>query len=166
VTRSALIAATALGLALAGCAGKSTPGSEVSGAASSPAPSSADSDAPSGAASAALAACSQQQTAPHPELLSRLPAGFPTVAGWQPTTVTDQGLTREVSGVLRGEVGDLLSVRDSAADTLVGAGYQRTGSDAEPGYEAEADLKGPHDVAIKVRPLCRDYLVLSYTVRQ
>lgn len=163
MTRSALIAATALGLALAGCAGNSTPD-----AASSPAPSSADTDsgAPSGAASAAGAACSQQQTAPHPELLNRLPAGFPTVAGWQPTTVTDQGLTREVSGVLRGEVGDLLTVRDSAADTLADAGYQRTGSDAEPGYEAEADLKGPYEVAIKVRPLCRDYLVLSYTVRQ
>lgn len=173
---SVVIPTAVLGLALAGCGGGkdgdqgSPAASGLASTSGSPAPgssglaSSASGEA-SGTAAAAQAACGQQP-APHPELASQLPANFPTVTGWQPTKVTTQGQTREVSGVLRGEVGDLVTVRDTAADELVSSGYHQTGSDEEVGYEAEAEFEGPQEVSIKVKPLCRDYLVLSYTVRQ
>jgi hypothetical protein len=163
-----------LGLALAGCGTNADQAPEaasgLSGIAASPTPSpSGLSGSPPGAApgtaGAAEAACGQQ-TAPRPDLARQLPTGLPTVTGWQPVTVATQGRTREVSGVLRGEVADLVTVRDNAADELVNSGYEQTGSDEEVGYEAEAEFEGPHEVRIKVKPLCRDYLVLTYTVRQ
>lgn len=176
--RNAVLAVAASALTLTGCGGYVDPdGSASSDVAaglggSSPSTSSTGSPStePTGSGGSAEdsnssgAACSQQQTAPHPELQGQLPAGFPTVAGWQPTQVTDQGRTRVVSGVLRGEAGDLVTVRDNAADELVGSGYRQTGTDEEVGFEAEAEFEGPQEVGIKVRPLCRDYLVLSYTV--
>ena len=160
---------------LAGCGGDADPASDAASGISSAAPSTeqrssglgsaSPSGGTSGTAGAAQAACGQQP-APRPELARQLPAGLPTVVGWQPTKVTDQGRTREVSGVLRGQVGDLVTVRDNAADELASAGYDQTGSDEELGYEAEAEFEGPQEVSIKVKPLCRDYLVLTYTVRQ
>jgi hypothetical protein len=168
------IPTTVLALALAGCSNDADPASEtasgISSTVASPSQSSSGlSNSPSGEASgtagAAQAACGQQ-TAPRPDLIRQLPADFPTVTGWQPTKVTNQGQTREVSGVLRGEVGDLVTVRDNAADELVSSGYDQTGTDEEVGYEAEAEFEGTQEVSIKVKPLCRDYLVLTYTVRQ
>ena len=166
------VAMAVLGLALAGCGGNSGSAPNAASGISSTSPaqtssglSSSPSGAASGTAGAAQAACGQQ-TAPRPDLVRQLPAGLPTIVGWQPTAVTNQGQTREVSGVLRGQVGDLVTVRDNAADELVSSGYQQTGSDEEAGYEAEAEFEGPQEVSIKVKPLCRDYLVLSYTVRQ
>jgi hypothetical protein len=158
-----LLGITLLGGALAGCGS----GADRQPVASAPAPpgttGGTDADAPSGSATAA--SC-DRQPAPHPELARQLPAGFPTVTGWQPTEVVDQGRTRVVRGVLPGEPADLAAVRDRAADRLAGAGYRRTGSDSEAGFEAEAELEGPHEVNVNVRPLCRGYLVLSYLVRQ
>ncbi|MEO7261113.1 MAG: hypothetical protein ABI047_07665 [Jatrophihabitantaceae bacterium] len=169
-------AAAVLTLALAGCGGDADP---VSGAASglSAATSSAASASPflsgsagsseseSESAGAAQEAC-RQQPSPRPELLRQLPADFPTVTGWQPTELAIQGQSRAFSGVLRGEVADLVTVRDNAADELVNAGYIQAGSDEEVGFEAEAEFNGPQEVSIKVKLLCRDYLVLTYTVRQ
>lgn len=159
--RSAMVAVSAL--ALAGC------GSSTDSPAGLPAPASGTASGTTESAAtesgSAEAVCTPQQTAPHPELVRQLPADFPTVTGWQPVQVTDQGRTREVSGVLRGEVGDLVTVRDNAADELTSAGYHQGGTDEEVGFEAEAEFEGPQQVGIKVRPLCRDYLVLSYTVR-
>ena len=169
---SMLMATTILGLALAGCGGNgdSTSGaaSGISSSAASPSATASlsPSQSESGSAGAAQAACNQQQTAPHPELIRQLPADFPTLVGWQPTEVTNQGQTRVVSGVLRGGVTDLVTVRDNAADELVTEGYTQAGSDEEAGFEAEAEFTGPQEVTIKVKPLCRDYLVLTYTVRQ
>jgi hypothetical protein len=167
------VATMFLGLALAGCGGNAGPTPEAASgisSASSPPPTSLT-PGPSGsgsstAAAPAGAACTQQQTAPRPDLRRQLPAGFPTVTGWQPTRVADQGTTRAVSGVLRGDVGDLVTLRDTAADELVTEGYTQTGSDQEVGYEAEAEFDGPQEVSIKVTPLCRDYLLLTYTVRK
>lgn len=168
------MATTFLGLALAGCGGDGDPASEaasgISSIASSPSASASLSAGPaeseSESSGTAEAACNQQQTASRPELIRQLPADFPTITGWQPTQVTNQGQTRAVSGVLRGEVGDLVTVRDNAADELVTEGYTQAGSDQEVGYEAEAEFTGPQEVSIKVKPLCRDYLALTYTVRQ
>lgn len=168
----AVIPAAVLGLALAGCGTDTSPSSGaasgLSSAAASPTQSrlsNSPSGAASGTAGAAEADCGQQ-TVPRPDLLRKLPADFPAITGWQPTKVAEQGRTREVSGVLRGEVGDLVTVRDNAAAELASSGYDQTGSDEEAGFEAEAEFEGPQEVSIKVKPLCRDYLVLSYTVRQ
>jgi hypothetical protein len=79
--------------------------------------------------------------------------------------VVDQGQTRAVRGVLRGEPADLVRVRDTAASQITGSGYTKTGSDEEPGFEAEAEFEGPSEVNLNVKPLCRGYLVLTYTVR-
>ena len=172
MTWSVGIPATILALALTGCSNDGDPGSRASGissvASATQRPSglgNSSSGAASGTAAAAEAACGQQP-APRPELIGQLPGGFPTITGWQPTKVTNQGQSREVSGVLRGKVSELVTVRDNAADELVSSGYDQTGSDEEAGYEAEAEFEGPQEVSIKVKPLCRDYLVLTYTVRQ
>lgn len=179
---SVVLVMTVLGLALAGCGGDegdtaTDAASGLRSAASSIAQTASGSgnatgsgtkEAPAEASEAAAAAESEcgQKTTGRPELLRQLPAGFPTVTGWQPTEVVNQGQTRAVSGALRGEVADLVTVRDNAADEIVTEGYTQTGSDEEVGYEAEAEFEGPQEVSIKVRPLCRDHLVLTYTVRQ
>ncbi len=177
---SVVLVTTVLGMALAGCGGDKgdtatdaasglrSAASSMAQSASGSASGSATKEAPAEASEAAAAAESEcgQKTTPRPELLRQLPAGFPTVTGWQPTEVVNQGQTRAVSGALRGEVADMVTVRDNAADEIVTAGYDQTGSDEEVGYEAEAEFEGPQEVSIKVRPLCRDHLVLTYTVRQ
>lgn len=175
---SVALVTTVLGMALTGCGdddGTATDAaSELRSAASSMAQTASGSandsgseskEAPAEAASAAESECGQKTT-PRPQLIRQLPAGFPTITGWQPTEVVNQGQTRAVSGALRGAVGDLVTVRDNAADEIVTEGYTQTGSDEEVGYEAEAEFEGPQEVSIKVRPLCRDHLVLTYTVRQ
>jgi hypothetical protein len=158
---SAVVSVAVLALTLVSCSSagdrRSTPSSG-----SSPTSSPAETDADS---TSSAAACGEQTT-PHPELARQLPAGFPTVAGWSATEVVNQGQTRAVQGVLRGEAADLVRVRDTAASQLAAAGYTRSGSDEEPGFEAEAEFEGPHEVGIKVKPLCRGYLALTYTVRQ
>jgi hypothetical protein len=164
VKMSVVGTAVLLALTLVSCGGtsdpESTPTSGSTSTASSPAETDTDTDTTSSAA-----ACGEQTT-PHPELARQLPAGFPTVAGWSATGVVTQGHTRAVQGVLRGEAADLVRVRDTAASQIVAAGYTRTGSDEEPGFEAEAEFEGPHEVSIKIKPLCRGYLALTYTVRQ
>ena len=155
--RSVLAPLLGITLLSAGCSSSSVP----QPAAPVSAPTSADD---TDAAPASGAAC--DRPTPHPELAARLPAGFPTAAGWQPTELVTQGATQVVRGVLPGEPADLPEVRDRAADRLTGAGYRQTGSDAEAGFEAEADLSGPYQVNISVRPLCRGYLQLSYSVRR
>lgn len=176
---SVVLVTTFLGMALAGCAGDdgdtaSDATTSLRSAASSlasaggSASSSATKEAPAEASEAAAAAESEcgQKTTARPELIRQLPADFPTLVGWEPTEVVNQGQTRAVSGALRGEVADLVTVRDNAADELVTQGYTQAGSEEEVGYEAEAEFEGPQEVTIKVRPLCRDHLVLTYTVRQ
>lgn len=159
--------AVALAMALVSCGSAGAPastassgGASTAGTASSPADTDADSTA-----GGSMSACGEQPT-PHPELARQLPAGFPTVASWSATGVVNQGQTRAVQGILRGEAADLVRVRDAAAGQITAAGYTETGTDEEPGSEAEAEFEGPHEVSVKVRPLCRGYLALTYTVRQ
>lgn len=166
---SAVTTAVVTALALAGCGSAadsgSAAGSVSGGRSTATSPAAGDPDSASGQTTASTPACGQQST-PHPELIRQLPAGFATVAGWQVTAVVNQGRTRVVSGVLAGEAADVVSVRDAAVSRLTAAGYAHTGSDEEPGHEAEAEFSQPYEVSVKVRPLCRGYLVLSYTVRR
>ena len=175
MTLRVVLATTILGLALAGCSGDADPASEAASGIPSAVTSPQQSPGETGdktlgaseaaeASAAAQAACGQRTT-PRPELARQL-LGVPTLVGWQPIEVANQGRTRAVSGALRGTVDDLVTVRDNAADELVSTGYNQTESDEEVGHEAEAEFEGPHEVRIKVKPLCRDYLVLTYTVRQ
>ncbi|HEX8092691.1 hypothetical protein [Jatrophihabitans sp.] len=157
---SALGTAAIVALTLVGCGGTAEPEPATGSSSTASSPVETDADA-----TASAAACGNR-TAPHPELARQLPAGFPTVAGWTATEVVNQGQTRVVNGILPGEAADLVRVRDSAASQITATGYTKSGSDEEPGFEAEAEFEGPHEVNIKVKPLCRGYLVLSYTVRQ
>jgi hypothetical protein len=140
--------------------GSATPGSATSG---SPEVSDSDSDKPTGSASSA--GCTGTATA-RPGVAGQLPAGLPTVAGWIPTEAVSQGQTKAIRGLVRGEVGDLVTVRDAAVNRISAAGYRKTDSDQEPGYEAEADFTGPQEGNINVRACGRDYLVVTYTIRQ
>jgi hypothetical protein len=150
---------------LAGCGSESGSGANTQTRAvtASPLTSEPDSQQPTGTASSA--ACSAAAT-PRPDVAGQLPAGFPTVAGWIPTEAVSQGRTKVVRGVVPGEGKDLVAVRDAAVARIGTAGYRETGSDQEPGYEAEADFTGPYEGNINVRPGCRGYLVLTYTINQ
>jgi len=50
------------------------------------------------------------------------------------------------------------------AELLTG-GYRAVGTSQDPGYEASADLDGTHRGSVRVSPLCRGLLQVSYTVR-
>lgn len=159
--------AIAVGVAvlLAGCGreSNSTSAPQTRAATASPSAGVPDSDKPTRTASSAACAV---KASPQPGVAGQLPAGFPTVAGWIPTEVITQGQTKAVRGAVPGDVADLVRVRDAALSRISTAGYRKADSDQEPGYEAEADFTGPHEGNINVRPWCRGYLTLTYTIHQ
>jgi hypothetical protein len=123
---------------------------------------------PSGSApsaGAASVACGDE-VRPHPVAAQRLPTGFPTVTGWAATQAVTQGKTVALRGAVRGSPDDIVHVRDEALKKITASGYTKAGSDQEPGFEADADFSGPHPGNINVKPLCRDYLVVTYTFEQ
>jgi hypothetical protein len=164
------VCAVLLTMMLAGCASSDTgsrspaASGSAAGSAAGTAAASGDEDSDAPAESASAADCGTRTT-PHPQLAARLPAGFPTVAGWSATEVVSQGQTRAVRGVVAGAAKNIAAVRDAAVARIIAAGYSRTGSDQEPGFEADADFNGPHQGNINVRALCRGFLVLTYTIQ-
>jgi hypothetical protein len=163
---------TILALSLAGCGGTAkTQSGSASGSASSSASGgattgsdrSANSDTPSGGAPSAT--CGEAAT-PHPSVARQLPAGFLTVAGWTATEAVTQGKTQAIRGVVVGNAENIVAVRDAAVAAIASAGYTKTGSDQEPGAEADADFSGPYQGNINVRALCRGYLVVTYTIEK
>jgi hypothetical protein len=80
--------------------------------------------------------------------------------------VVTQGRTHAIHGSVRGELGEIVAVRDAAVTAIGAAGYVKTGSDQEPGFEADADFDGPHRGSIRVRALCSGYLDVIYTIEQ
>ena len=48
----------------------------------------------------------------------------------------------------------------------VAAGYKKTGSDEEPGFEADGDFEGPAAGNLNVKTLCQGNLVVTYTFNQ
>lgn len=78
--------------------------------------------------------------------------------------VLSQGSTTLVVASAPGARTDIVAVRDSTVQALEREGYRSTGSDAEPGYEAEARLSGKGSATVKVRPLCTGRLEVRYTL--
>jgi hypothetical protein len=88
------------------------------------------------------------------------------VNGWAATESLTQGRTLALRGAVRGGLEEIVVVRDAALRKIIASGYTKTGSDQEPGFEADADFNGPHPGNINVKALCRDYLVVTYTFEQ
>ena len=105
------------------------------------------------------------KTAAHPAVASKLPKGFPVVTGWTPTQSVTQGKTVAVRGVVKGTPDRIVQVRDEAFAKITKAGYTKTGSDEEPGFEADGDFT-PRGGNINVKTLCQNYLVVTYTFSQ
>jgi hypothetical protein len=139
---SALI--TPLFVLLAGCGGSSNGGG--------------DNPRDEGEAGAANAACgpSITKTASTP-----LPSDIPLPDGaGDPYEYFAQGATKVWNLALDGTPGDLSSLRDSYDDALKGKGYEIEGTDAEEGFEAESEFRGPHEGTTNFRPLCKGKVVL------
>jgi len=79
--------------------------------------------------------------------------------------IAHQGKTTLVVASTGGTRQDVVEVRDAVVRALTAEGYRKTGDDAEPGYEAEAQLEGTADASVKVRPLCEGRLEVRYALR-
>lgn len=80
-------------------------------------------------------------------------------------SVQTQGKTTLVVASTAGTRQDVVMVRDAVVAELKKAGFTQTGTDQEPGYEAEAQLSGTADASVKVRPLCEGRIEVRYTIR-
>ncbi len=94
-----------------------------------------------------------------------LPPGVELPEGLKLLDVVTQGRTVLVLSSQAGTREQVVQVRDELVDKLVAAGFTRTGTDQEPGYEAEAQLGGRGDGSLRVRPLCQDRLEVRLTLR-
>ena len=93
-----------------------------------------------------------------------LPLGLPLTQGETVLSVTTQGKTTIAFAMLPGTRDDVVRVRDQVLSDLKAKGYTVSGTDQEPGFEAEAELGGAHDATLKVAPLCQDVLSIRYKV--
>jgi hypothetical protein len=115
-----------------------------------------------GEAGAANATCpsSISETASTP-----LPSDIPLPDGaGDPYEYFAQGATKVWTVALDGSPDDLVSLRDSYDDALEGEGYEIEDTDAEPGFEAESEFKGPHEGTTNWHPLCKGKVVLRLKV--
>ncbi len=92
----------------------------------------------------------------------QLPADVPAPTGATVYRNDAQGKTQVWFASLQGVPDDIVKVRDQVASDLAAKGYEIEGKDQEPGAEAEAEFKGPHEGTIQVRTLCQDRLVVRY----
>ncbi|MCW2607907.1 MAG: hypothetical protein JWO60_2600 [Frankiales bacterium] len=95
-----------------------------------------------------------------------LPLALPAPEGGTLTKVAEQGSTQIAFVKVPGDRDDLVRVRDAVLEDLTGSGYEVVGKDQEPGYEAEAEVSGPHDGTVKVTPLCEGQLQVRYAVSE
>ncbi len=162
----------ALTLALAACGSGSTKAAAPSRSASK-SPTAADTSAPAATPTTAAKYPDQPSTATasapcgtntkgHAAVANKLPKGFPVVTGWVPTSSVTQGSTTAVRGVVTGLPSSIVTIRDEAFGKIIKAGYKKTGSDQEPGFEADGDFT-PRGGNINVKTLCKDHLVVTYT---
>lgn len=94
-----------------------------------------------------------------------LPPGFALPTGQKLLKVDRIAKTSVVYASTAGSRDDLVRIRDEVSSRLEGAGYRRTGSDQEPGFEADATLqRGDVEDTVNVRPLCDGRVVIRYTL--
>lgn len=95
---------------------------------------------------------------------SALPFGLPLSEGEQVLRVATQGATTVAFATVPGDRDSIVDERDAVLADLERAGYRVTGTDQEPGYEAEAQLAGPHTGTLRVKPLCEGLLEVRYKI--
>jgi hypothetical protein len=78
--------------------------------------------------------------------------------------VQTQGKTTVVFTSTAGGRDEIVAVRDKVLDLLKARGFTVTGTDQEPGYEAEAELSGIVDGTLRVKPLCTGRLEIRYKI--
>ena len=165
-----VLAAALLGTVTAGCSSdSSTSGGKPAVTTTSAAPTAATAAATASpkyadqpGASAASAPCGNL-TSPDPRAAAPLPKGFPVLPGWVAVSQVVQGKTTAVRGVVTGLPSAITADRDAVFTQIKAAGYTVTGSDQEPGIEADGDFGGPHPGNINVKLLCQDHLLVTYT---
>ena len=95
---------------------------------------------------------------------SALPFSLPLTDREQVLRVAEQGATTVAFASLPGGRDDVVATRDLVLRDLEAAGYRVTGTDQEPGYEAEAQLAGPRTGTLRVKPLCTGLLEVRYKI--
>lgn len=97
---------------------------------------------------------------------TELPLGLPLTPGATVLRVETQGKTTISYAKVAGDNRRLVAVRDQVLAALRAKGYTASSLDAEPGFEAEAELQGPHHGTLKVTPLCKGVLRIRYKINQ
>lgn len=93
-----------------------------------------------------------------------LPFDLPLSEGEAVLRTATQGATTVAFASLEGGRDDIVETRDAVLRDLEAVGYRVTGTDQEPGYEAEAQLAGPHTGTLRVKPLCEGLLEVRYKI--
>lgn len=114
-----------------------------------------------GLAEQAERACGAEAS-PAPGAPAELPLDLPLTDGETVLRVVTQGATTVAFASEPGGRDDIVAVRDEVLDDLREVGYEVVGTDQEPGYEAEAEISGPHTGTVKVSPLCTGLLEVRY----
>lgn len=114
-----------------------------------------------GIAGAATEACSEQAAA---GTATSLPLDLPLPDGATVLRTATQGATTIAFASIPGGRDTIVQVRDAVLTDLKGVGYRVDGTDQEPTYEAEAQVSGPHDGSIRVKPLCTGLLEIRYRI--
>ena len=100
-----------------------------------------------------------------PSASGAFPTGLTLPADAKLLRIQTQGKTTLVVASVAGTRDDVVTVRDTVVAALATQGFTKTGTDQEPGYEAEAQLSGKADASLRVRPLCTGRLELRFTLR-
>ena len=95
-----------------------------------------------------------------------LPAGLTVPADQKLLRVQTQGRTTVAFTSAAGGRDDIVAVRDKVLGLLKAQGFKVDGTDQEPGYEAEAELSGPVDGTLRVKPLCTGRLEIRYKIER
>lgn len=99
-----------------------------------------------------------------PSGATSLPLDLPLPDGARVLRTAMQGATTVAFASIPGDRDSLVQVRDAVLDGLRAAGYRVDGTDQEPTFEAEAQISGPHEGSIRVKPLCTGLLELRYRI--
>jgi len=118
----------------------------------------------SGGAAAPSASAAGAPCPPPAATGAALPLDLPLPPGGVVRTVAEQGRTSVSLIDVPGGAADLVRVRDEVVQGLVDVGYRLVDTDQEPGFEAEAEVAGPYDGTLRVRPLCTGMLEVRYAV--